>query len=258
MAFIAQSSACCRMAGRLIRAACSECCSAADRARWFKTCSTRGREGHCRPVQWALQPLKSAANKNVTGLIKFSGKAAKLRDGRPVSHFAAWEVSTRMWRVTILWPLIGHWVSKQAFSLAELCNPDTGTGWLMFRCFGKAVRSWGDVCTLRVTNPGRSDGLYHGITIWHTNILSRHNINQPTAEKWLQKWLLGNGKAWCRPDCSLRPHIICSITRHSLCSQPASLSQLCSHKKWQNDAFESRLPPIRLASSLACFWCVGL
>ena len=198
---------------------------------WVLQCCRHSQVVHAAPEEGPLQASAALCShsslqqtKMWRGLSSFPGKLQNCETGTgPVSHFAAWEVSTRMWRVTIFWPLIGHWVPKQAFSLVELCNPDTGTGWPMFRCFGKAVRSWGDVCTLRVTNHGRSDGLYHGITIWHTNILSQHNINQPTAEKWLQKWLLGNGKAWCQPDCSLRPHIICSITRQPV--QPASFSQ---------------------------------
>ena len=101
-----------------------------------------------------------------------------------------------MWRVTILRPLIGHQVtilpSHWLMSCQSHSNPVAGYGWPMFRCFGKVWER--EVCTFRVTNHVWSDGC---ITIWHTNILSQHNINQPTRLKNASAKVSEKSRAWC-------------------------------------------------------------
>ena len=89
---IVQSSACCKQHGP----EADPCCSAALRAGWFKTRSPQSLQAA------AALAAESEANKNVTGLIKFSGKAAN--SGRELqaaaagtelvslSQFSAWEV----------------------------------------------------------------------------------------------------------------------------------------------------------------------
>ena len=113
MPFIAQSSACCSLGQGLIGAACSECCSAADRAGWFKTSSTRragATAGRCSPLQ--TQVCSQQKCDGAYQVFRESCKTlARLRDGPRVaveeyfsagcetggmSHFSAWEVSSQM------------------------------------------------------------------------------------------------------------------------------------------------------------------
>ena len=131
MAFIAQSSACCSMAGRLIRAACRECCSAADRARWFKTCSTRGRAtaGRCSELcsHSSLQPTKMWR-----GLSSFPGKLQNCETGGPCLILLlgrsalgceGWQFSG-LWLVTESQNRLSHWLNfvTQIPAPADWCS----------------------------------------------------------------------------------------------------------------------------------------
>ena len=84
--------------------------------------------------------LKSAANKNVTGLIKFSGKAAKLQAARRACLCVSFCcLGGQHSDVEGDNSLAFDWSpgSHTASTLVELFNPDTGYGLPMFQCFGK-------------------------------------------------------------------------------------------------------------------------
>ena len=102
------------------------------------------------------------------------------------------------------------------------------------------------------------------ITIWHTNILSQRNINQPPAEKWLQKWLgRKSRKAWCQrslavtasspPSHNMQQHQTQLTSGLCSLSLSSALSQLFPQKMAKCCIRESRLPP----SALPAAWCVS-
>ena len=202
---------------------------------------------HCRRLQHWLQSLKPT--KMWRGLSSFLGKLQTLAGncsllllarslsrclsfllGRSPRGCEGWQFSGLLLVTRSPYcPLIG-WCHAN-LTLTQL--PATAD-----RCSDVLAKFERGRCTFRVTNHVWSDGC---ITIWHTNILSQHNINQPTRLKNASAKVSEKSRAWCHQIQAMtdsRPPSQHSVQQHSkprpslLRPCAASLGQAnCSNKK---------------------------